>query len=149
MVHFVIYLQTINVSSPLNLTVQTIHSIFKGFRNYKQPQIYLNTMVIKHPYPFPSIRPVKQQHSGWPVGGAMNPSTSLTTSRSRSRQRVSVFFIIHVLSENTVSICFMIIPTATNPVRIIQYPLKNGSAWTISARFHGLRFICCPLGYMC
>lgn len=47
----------------------------------------------------------------------------------------SVFFIIHVLTESKVSLWFILIPTANNTLRIIQYHLKNGSIWARSAAF--------------
>lgn len=70
----------------------------------------------------------------------------------------SVFFIIHVLTESKVSLWFILIPTANNTLRIIQYHLKNGSIWARSAAFecvcvwerlHGVCFNCCLLGSMC
>jgi len=45
----------------------------------------------------------------------------------------SVIFIINVLTESKVSLWFILIPTANNTLRIIQYHLKNGSIWARSA----------------
>lgn len=68
----------------------------------------------------------------------------------------SVFFIIHVLTESKVSLWFILIPTANNTLRIIQYHLKNGSIWarsgafeSLCVRLNGVCFNCCLLGSMC